>query len=243
MLPDLEGLVKLQHAETELRHQEALLAEIPVARQRLDARLQVERARVDAARGAQDSAQKTRKQLEASVQDLETRRSKYKGQLMDVKTNKEYTAMLHEIESVETEIRAKEDGVLAEMEKLEALTAEIRKAEGIFKEVEAEVLAERKDLETRDKQIQIEASRAQKEREEAKKAVPPSMMGLFERVARLRGGVGVSEAKDGSCTACHVKLRLQLWSDIRKNNAIIQCPACQRVLFYEPPVPTVDVEA
>ena len=51
-----------------------------------------------------------------AVQDLEAKRSKYKGQLMEVKTNKEYTAMLHEIEGVEREIRSREDQILQEME-------------------------------------------------------------------------------------------------------------------------------
>ena len=72
------------------------------------------------------------------MQDLETKRSKYKGQLMDVKTNKEYTAMLHEIEGVEREIRAREDLMLAEMEKAEGLTAEVKREEGDFKVVETE---------------------------------------------------------------------------------------------------------
>ena len=55
---------------------------------------------------------------------------------MDVKTNKEYTAMLHEIEGVEREIRAREDQILAEMEQAETLTAEVKREEAAFKEVE-----------------------------------------------------------------------------------------------------------
>ena len=69
----------------------------------------------------------------ATLQDLEAKRSKYKGQLMEVKTNKEYTAMLHEIEAVEREIRGREDQILAEMEKAESLTAEVKSEEAAFK--------------------------------------------------------------------------------------------------------------
>ncbi|HZM52888.1 MAG TPA: C4-type zinc ribbon domain-containing protein [Vicinamibacteria bacterium] len=39
------------------------------------------------------------------------------------------------------------------------------------------------------------------------------------------------------CQVCHVKLRLQLYSDLKRNEEIVQCPACNRILYYEPPVP------
>jgi predicted nucleic acid-binding Zn-ribbon protein len=115
MHPDLESLVKFQGAETEFRRLEALLAEIPLRRKELEERQRAELATLESVRGAVDATQKNRKQLETSVQDLETRRSKYKGQLMEVKTNKEYTAVVHEIEAVEKDIRSKEDQILAEM--------------------------------------------------------------------------------------------------------------------------------
>ena len=124
MNPDLEKLVRLHHAEAESRRLERRAGRsCPRVRQELEGRIAAERARLDAAKAALDGCQKARKQHEAAVQDLETKRSKYKGQLMDVKTNKEYTAMLHEIEAVEREIRSREDQILAEMEQAEALAA------------------------------------------------------------------------------------------------------------------------
>src|SRR5687767_6069894 len=105
MNPELERLVELQRAETELRRVQSELGRIPQLKSELDQRLAQERGRLDAAREALAGSQKARRQHESGLQDLEGKRSKYKGQLMDVKTNKEYTAMLHEIEAVEREIR------------------------------------------------------------------------------------------------------------------------------------------
>ncbi|PYQ03174.1 MAG: hypothetical protein DMF83_21920 [Acidobacteria bacterium] len=101
MNPDLERLIRLQRAETDLRRAEAELAETPGHRAELDAALAAERARLEAARQELAGGQKARRQHEADLQDLEAKRSRLKGQLMEVKTNKEYTAMLHEIEAVE----------------------------------------------------------------------------------------------------------------------------------------------
>ncbi len=149
MNADLEKLVRLHRVESELAQLESALADIPRQRQELEARIASERARLDAAKTALDTSVKARKQHESSVQEFETKRSKYKGQLMEVKTNKEYTAALHEIEGVEREIRAREDQVLEEMEKAETLALEVKREEAAFKLVEqagkAEAVAARRD--------------------------------------------------------------------------------------------------
>ena len=238
MNPTLESLVRLQQAENDLRRVESELLAVPRAKAEMQARVAEERGRLDAARAALDAGQKARKQHEAEVQDLETKRSKYKGQLMDVKTNKEYTAMLHEIEAVEREIRSREDQILVEMERAEGLAAEVKREEALFKTVEEEGRAEAKVFDTRAAELQAEAQRLAAERDKVAVAVPEDAMELFKRVAKLRG-TGVAPAVDAMCTLCHMKLRPQMWVDLKKNDQIFQCPACSRVLFYEPPVPEV----
>jgi predicted nucleic acid-binding Zn-ribbon protein len=235
----LEKLVRLHHAESEIKHLEAELAAVPRARQELDARLVAERSRLDAARSALDASAKARKAHEAAVQDLETKRSKYKGQLMDVKTNKEYTAMLHEIEGVERDIKAREDQILEEMEKAEGLGQDVRREEIEFKTVEGEAKKDKAELDAREAALREKAERARAEREAAAAGVPDDARARYERIARLRG-TGMAEAKDGVCQTCHVKLRVQVWVEVRKNEALIECDSCSRILYYEPPPPVVD---
>jgi hypothetical protein len=238
MNPDLERLIQLQRVESELKRVEAEREAIPRALAEMEARLAEERGRLDAARADLDTTQKARRQHEQTVQDLEAKRSKYKGQLMDVKTNKEYTAMLHEIETVEREIRSREDQILVEMERAEGLAAEVKREEALFKTVEEEGKAEAKVFDSRAAALQAEAQSLAAERDKVAVSVPEDAMELFKRVAKLRG-TGVSPAVDAMCTLCHMKLRPQMWVDLKKNDQIFQCPACSRVLFYEPPIPEV----
>jgi predicted nucleic acid-binding Zn-ribbon protein len=238
MNPDLEAMVRLQHAEAALRRADAALAEIPRARAEVEARLEAERLRLDAARGALEACQKSRRQHEAAVQDLEVKRSKYKGQLMEVKTNKEYTAVLHEIETVEREIRAREDQVLAEMEQAEALALDVKREEALFRGEEERSSAEDKVLAGRGRDLEAEATRLRTERDAAAAAVPAARLELFRKVAKARGDA-VAEAKDEMCVACHVRLRPQMFMELKRNDQIVQCPSCGRVLYYEPPPPVV----
>jgi hypothetical protein len=234
----LESLVRLQQAENDLRRVEGELGTIPEARAALEGRLAEERGRLDLFRAELDGCQKARRQHEMAVQDLEEKRSKYKGQLMEVKTNKEYTAMLHEIEAVEREIRAREDQILAEMERAESLGAEVRREEAVYKAIEEKGRAEGQALEARAADLKAQAKRLLEERDRAAASVPPEAMELYRRVAKLRG-VAVGPGTEGVCALCHVKLRPQMWVDLKKNERLLQCPACSRILYYEAPTPEV----
>jgi predicted nucleic acid-binding Zn-ribbon protein len=241
MIPDLEKLVHLQEAETAHRRVETERAELPRRRAASDAQLAQDRARLDAAREALAGSQKTRRQRETDLQDLEAKRSKYRGQLMDVKTNKEYTAMLHEIEGVERDIRGVEDQILAEMERAEGLAADVKREEAAFKEAEERHRVETRSVDERERVLAESSARIAAERDAVAGTLLEDLLTLFQRVARLRG-TAVAEARDGTCEACHLKLRLQMYADLKKNDQILQCPGCSRVLYYVVPPPTVSPE-
>jgi predicted nucleic acid-binding Zn-ribbon protein len=236
MIADLDGLIRLQAVESELRRTDGDLAQLPSRQAELEARLAAERGRLDTLRASLDASQKTRKREEGTLQDLEAKRSKYKGQLMEVKTNKEYTAMLHEIEGVEREIRAREDQILAEMESAETLTADLKKEEEVFRREEARHKQDLAALEGQRRELTARRERLAAEREQVGGTISADVRELFHRVAKLRG-VAVAAARDGRCQECHLLLRLQMYSELKRNDAITQCPQCNRILYYEPPAP------
>ena len=61
----------------------------------------------------------------------------------------------------------------------------------------------------------------------------PRLLALFETVASHRNGMAVVEARDGRCSSCQVRLRPQLFNNIRLNDSLIQCESCQRILYFE----------
>jgi predicted nucleic acid-binding Zn-ribbon protein len=233
MNPDLDKLIQLQHAESELKRVDSGLSELPRRRQEVESALAEERRHLDAAKESLDGSMKARRRLEAELQDLEGKRSKYKGQLMDVKTNKEYTAMLHEIEAVEREIRGREDLILGEMEKAEALTGEVKREEEAFRGHEAAARQQLRALDEEGKALQQQSARVTAERDAVAQGLDPGVKARFYRVAKLRG-TGVSEARDGWCSECHMKLRPQMFVDLKRNDEIVECPQCSRILYYVP---------
>lgn len=242
MHPDLETLVDLHRADVELRRFDSELAALPQKKAAIEAQIFFDRAALDAAKGALDGQSKDRKRLELEVQDFEARRSKYKGQLGEVKTNKEYTALLHEIENVEREIRSREDLILEAMEKVEGGQAAVKAEEASFKGVEATRRDEIKAIEAKIQECQAKRAEVAGIREKRVGALKPDLLAEYLRILKSRG-TALSEAKDGACAMCHVKLRAQVYVDVKRNDAIITCSSCSRILFFNAPPPQGAIEA
>jgi predicted nucleic acid-binding Zn-ribbon protein len=97
------------------------------------------------------------------------------------------------------------------------------------------VAAERAAIEReRDEQAQVVTSCAA-ERKALVAGMTPSVVSTFEKVSRQRGGIGLARAEKERCVVCQVRLRPMVFSAVIRNDAIVQCDSCQRILYYVPP--------
>ena len=234
VLPDLQHLIRLQQLDTDIDTARRRIAEIPLLRQAMDARLADQQAAVAAMKQRLADNQAKRREIEMEVATIQTRLSKYKDQLMEVKTNKEYQAMQHEIATAQGSIRAQEDEILEGMEEAEGLTRELKATEAELKRQQVEVAAEQKVLSDEAAALEQTIGNHSTERGQVAKALSAPALELFETVARARRGLAVAEAREGRCTVCHVRLRPQVFNDVRRNEALLQCESCQRILYFVP---------
>jgi uncharacterized protein len=232
MNPNLDRLIRLQHLETTADDARRKIADHPGRVQVLDARLQAARDVIAAAKGRLASVQDKRRAEEKEVATVQTRLARYKDQLLEVKTNREYTAMLHEIETAQNDIRAREDRILDTMMAADDLNAEIKKADAELKLADKEVSAARAQLDSEMTTLQAEIERTGSERQKLVVEIDRGVLSIFEQTAKGRKGVAVAEARNGLCTICHVRLRPQVFNEIRKNESIIQCDSCRRILYF-----------
>lgn len=235
MLPDLEHLIHLQHLDTTSEDARRRLDELPARHAALDARAAEAESAVAAAKQRLGEAQAARRELEKEVAVVQGRLSKWKDQLLLVKTNKEYQAMQHEIATAEQEVRAGEDRILDRMEEAETQGRLVREAEATLKKEQAAVLSERAALEREKTQLEAEIARVGVERETLRPKIGNEALRLFDHVARQRRGVAIVEARNGHCSYCHVRLRPQVFNEIRRNDRIVQCDSCFRILYYVQP--------
>jgi len=232
MNPDLTRLIRLQQIETAADEARRKISDHPARTQALDTRLNAARDVVAAGKAKLATAGEKRRAEEKEVASVQTRLAKYKDQLLEVKTNREYTAMLHEIEAAQNDIRAREDRILEVMMEADELNAAIKKSEADLKIAEKEVADERSVIDAEVAGLQAEIDRTTAEREKLVATIDRQVLSIFEITAKGRKGVAVAEAKDGLCSICHVRLRPQVFNEVRKNESIIQCDSCRRILYF-----------
>lgn len=234
MHPDLEHLIHLQELDLAAERYRRRETDIPAEQSALDARLAARTAAVEAVKARIAESQAARREVERDLAAVQSRLSKFKNQLMEVKTNKEYQAMQHEIATAEQTVRGHEDRLLDRMEEAENLGAELKAAEAALKAAQTEVGVERTKLEAEAADDERELVAVTKSRGELAAKLPSTALALFEHVARHRRGQALSEARDGHCTQCHVRLRPQVFNEVRRNDTLIQCDSCSRILYYVP---------
>ncbi len=232
MNPDLEKLIRLQQIETTAEDAKRRMAEHPDRIQSLDGRLQQAKDLVAGVKARLTAAQEKRRADEKEVATVQTRLAKYKDQLLEVKTNREYTAMLHEIEAAQNDIKIREDRILEIMMESDELGAELKKSEAGLKLSEKEIAGERAAMETEMATLRSALDEASAARQKLAAEIDRRALAVFEQLAKGRKGLALAEARNGLCTICHVRLRPQVFNEIRRNAGIIQCDSCQRILYY-----------
>ena len=234
MHPDLQHLVHLQDLDNTAERLRRRIDEIPLAQQALDSRLAHQTAIVDGAKQRIAANQPARREIDKDLAAVQTRLSKFKNQLMEVKTNKEYQAMQKEMAHAEEEISAHETRMLERMEEADGLAAELKTAEVALKTEQATVAAERSKLDAERQLDEKELEKTLAERAGVLAQVSPAALKTFERIAHGRKGLAMAEARDGLCVVCHVRIRPQVFNDVRRNDQLIQCDSCSRILYYVP---------
>jgi len=232
MSPEIEHLISLQRTDREIQRLKAEIAELPKRVAAIEEKLAGTKAGLEKARAAVKGDEAARRKYETAITDLRQKISKYRDQSLDVKTNEQYKALLHEIQFAEQEIGSNEDKVLELMVNTEVREKEVKAAEVELKAETAEI--EKEKTIAREQTAKDEKALAEwtVKRDSARSAVDPDLLRHYDRVLKFRGS-GIAEVLDQKCTGCSVMLRPQIYNELCGGKLII-CDSCQRILYYDP---------
>jgi uncharacterized protein len=234
MSPDIERVIALQRLDSAVLDAERRLADEPEREKGFETRLESAREHLASAKHRLTENQNARREIEKDVAIQQARLSKFRGQLMDVKTNREYQAIQHEIEIAQNEVRALEEKILERMIEADDLTAAHKRADAALAAEQKAVETDRRKMLEENGDLKAALERISSERLTLVAAIDKKLLAIFELVARKRNGIAVAEARDGICTICHVRLRPQVFNTVLRNDQIIQCDTCNRILYSTP---------
>jgi hypothetical protein len=241
MSPDLQRLIDLQRLETTIADGKATIAAHPQRLADADAQLAAATEVLESAKNRLRANQDARRDLEKDAALYQGRLGKFRDQQSAVKTNREYQALGHEIETAQRELGGVEEKVIERMVEADVIAADVAQAESMFATRRKEIEAEKKRLGEELVAVDASLKTATAARTALLAQADPRLVATFEQVARVRKGVAVTVAtRDGLCSVCHVRLRPQVFQLVRQNDSIIQCDHCQRILYYVPQPPPAE---
>src|SRR5579864_8420755 len=214
MLPDTENLLKLQDTDKEIRRLRDEVAELPKRVAVIELKLAGTKAQLEKAQSAVKADEAARRKYETNISDLRGKISKYRDQSLDVKTNDQYKALLHEIQFAEKEITANEDKILELMVNADTRDKEVKAAQADLKAETAEIEKEKEEARKRTAEDEKLLTEWRAKRDQLRSGVREDLLRHYERVSKFRGS-GISEVRDHKCMACQVMLRPQTYNEVR----------------------------
>jgi predicted nucleic acid-binding Zn-ribbon protein len=239
----LETIVSLQHRLTAARDTERQLAEIPSWMGDLHAEHSRARAEIEILAAAAEAAGKERRAAEAAIADTQEKLKHFQQQMAMVRNQREYGALLQEIDTAKAALRKLEEEALAALEKAE--TAERARAE---KEEGSADLAARYEEGIARWEAEKPALRALLAETEAaiaelRSRLAPGVRSQFERIFERLKGDAISPLRRAErhggpnlwhCGRCNYQVRPQVAVEIRTTGALVQCDSCKRLFYPEP---------
>ena len=233
--PALAALIALQRLDSATDAARKRLAELPIAEQAILSGIATAKAQVDAVKNKIQENANARRALDKDIAAVDVKLARFDDHKAAVKTNQEYTALLHEISTAKGEKSGIEDKQLVLMEEAEVLAAAQKSAETALAAKSAEGDKARAALAADRKSIEEEVARLSHERAGEARNVDKPAAAKYDQLLKQRKGIAVARMTGEICEACHVRLRPHIAQQVRRNDSIVQCDSCQRILYFEPP--------
>ena len=229
---ELETLFEAQKIETLIMEGEQKLLQAPKRLKQMEEELLALRQKIDREKEIIDELEKERRKKEKELEGEKEKIKKLEARLYDVKTNKEYQALLKEIEAAKEANDRTEEDVLVLMDKVEDLRKDYESSNVQLKEIEKDSETERSTIEKEIKSMDEIIAKLTQERDNLLSVVSENLRNIYGILRERRGGIAVTNVKNGVCLGCNMNIPPQLFIEVTKNKTLIQCPSCNRILFF-----------
>ncbi len=233
MRKQLELLWELQKIDLTLKRIKEERDRFPKEMKKLDERQNIEKEKIQKEKEKIESLEKERRQKERNLNTEQEKIKRAEGRMFEVKTNKEYQALLSEIEAIKEATSREEEEILQILEEIDELKKDLLKREKEVTTTLEKIERERKKIQEKMDQGDGLWKEQKERREVLSKQLESGLFKLYNTLKEKRQGVGVVNVKDETCQGCFVNVPPQMFIEVQKNNALIRCPNCNRILYWE----------
>jgi predicted nucleic acid-binding Zn-ribbon protein len=244
MSQNLEVIVELQAALYHLRDAERRLHGIPDWMRELHDEHAASKAEIEEIEKSVDEAARERRTAEAAASDAQEKLKKYQQQINRVSTQREYGALLQEIDTVKTQISGSEEKALSSLERHEKTQKDLEARRESFRELNERYAAELARWESEKPGVAQQVADLKARIAELRGKLPRGLSSQFDRILerypsgalasiRLIERPGSKGQREWHCAACNYRVRPQSVVEIRNGTSLVQCDSCKRILYVE----------
>jgi len=228
----LKQLVDLQRKDSLILEKRRFIDKVPKRIFDVDEPLKQAKLELETIKKKHEAVSKKKREKETALSEAQEKTRKMKARVSDIKTNKEYQAYQREIEASEKEIYAIEDQILQLMEEMDAVSKEQQEREVVVSAESEKINAFKKELDAEVLKHEKELATLKDERAGLVALIAPDVYATYKTLLLdSSDGVAVTTAQSELCSGCDMHIPPQLYVEIKKNEDIIQCPQCYRILY------------
>jgi len=232
LIEELETLCEMQKLDTQLIEHERKRAQAPKRLAEIEQDLQKAKDKVAKEKEIIEELDKERRRKEKELDTEKERIKKVQSKLYEIKTNKEYQAVLKETEAAQAANDKTEEEIILLLERIEELRKDYDTSLAYAKKRDKEVEAEKKELEKEMSSVESVVSKLKKERDALLSKIGGEAKARYKVLMEKRSGLAVVNVKNGVCLGCYMNIPPQLFIEVMKNARLITCPSCNRIFCY-----------
>ncbi len=235
----LRELVSLSRSMQALASAQALLSGVPEHMREVHEAYNAAQAEIAVLEADSESAGLARRQAEAAVGDAQDKLKKYQQQVARVRNQREYGAILSEIDLAKQELKRIEEAALSALERAEETARQLVARREGFTDLATQYQQELAKWEAEKPEVARRAAALAREVEEFKALLPrpivAQLVRIFDRYHGDTLAVVHRVARPGTqaiwhCSSCNYQVRPQIALEIRAKGTIVQCEGCKRFL-------------
>ena len=233
MKEKLTLLISLQECDSQLVKLSSKKVKLPEKICKMEEEFRLYKESIEQNKRKYEELKAQRAEGEANIKKLSDGMIKTRERLLEVKNNKEYQAMLKEIETSEKTKSDLESRIIALMEEMEKLIVLVKKDEEILKQAESNHEKEKKIIEDDLNAIDVDTVTWTEKRAVLEKSVPADLLARYERIRKRNNGIGVIPVWKAVCGGCHMNIPPQLYNELQRSDDLLSCPNCNRIMYFQ----------
>jgi predicted nucleic acid-binding Zn-ribbon protein len=235
----IDLLVELQNKDQTIDRLEWQMRKGPQRLEDLEKELQRLEEDVENNKLRIEELKKAQRQHETEIEDGIAHIKKSRGRLMNIKSNKEYRALIKEIEETERGNAEKEDKILAYLEELEKLNNEIEAKEDNLLALQDQLKSEEITTAKEVADLKEELGDMDSMRAKLVQTIDSQLLTKYEQIKARSEGIAVALVNNATCSECHLSIPPQMYNELQRQDSLKFCPNCQRIIYWK----SVDPEA